>query len=78
MSSKYSGEVKWFDAKKGYGFIVGPDGEDVFVHHRAIMTEGYRTLDPGQQVQYLRVRSEKGWQAAEVTLVLQESTTLVS
>lgn len=70
MSSRYSGVVKWFDAKKGYGFIRDDqNGEDVFVHHRAIMVEGYRTLEPGQQVYYLRVRSEKGWQAAEVTLV---------
>ena len=67
MSNKITTTVKWFDNAKGYGFLHGPDGEDVFVHYQAIIGgEGYKTLSEGQQVEFLRVRSEKGWQAAEV------------
>ena len=64
--SKSIGTVKWFDNAKGYGFIVNDNGEDVFVHYRAIMGEGYKQLSEGEEVQYLQVKSEKGWQAAEV------------
>ena len=64
--SKSIGTVKWFDAAKGYGFIVNDNGEDVFVHYRAIMGEGYKQLSEGEEVEYLQVKSEKGWQAAEV------------
>lgn len=46
------GTVKFFAAQKGWGFIVGEDGEDVFVHHLDIQMEGYRTLDAGQRVEY--------------------------
>jgi CspA family cold shock protein len=62
--------VKWFNNSKGYGFLDGCEdtaGEDVFVHYRSIITgEGYKTLFEGQQVEYLMVRGDKGWQAAEV------------
>ncbi|MCB1756037.1 MAG: cold shock domain-containing protein [Gammaproteobacteria bacterium] len=66
MSERSSGTVKWFDNAKGYGFIVNPDGEDVFVHYRSIQGDGYRTLNEGQKVQFTATRGEKGWQAAEV------------
>ena len=69
MTSKDVGTVKWFDNAKGYGFILNEDGEDVFVHYRSIMSEGYKTLSEGQQVQFIQTRSEKGWQAAEVEVV---------
>ena len=46
------GTVKWFNNQKGYGFIVGEDGNDVFVHHTNIVAEGYRSLDEGQEVTY--------------------------
>jgi CspA family cold shock protein len=61
------GKVKWFNDKKGYGFIL-PDGggEDIFVHHSSIVAEGFRTLVEGQSVQYEAVRSPKGMQAANV------------
>jgi len=66
MSERKNGTVKWFDNAKGYGFIVSPEGEDVFVHYRVIEGEGYRSLSEGQQVEFIATRSEKGWQASEV------------
>lgn len=48
----YSGKVKWFDSKKGYGFIAGADGRDAFVHYSNICMKGYKTLEEGQQVAY--------------------------
>ena len=67
MSERQKGTVKWFDNAKGYGFIISPSGEDVFVHYRVIEGEGYRSLSEGQQVEYVAVHGEKGWQASEVT-----------
>lgn len=61
------GKIKWFDNKKGYGFITGENGKDVFVHHTAITGEGYKTLDEGQEVQFDVVQGPKGEQAANVT-----------
>ena len=66
MSKKSVGTVKWFNTAKGYGFILNESSEDVFVHYRAIMGEGFKNLVDGQQVEFIQVRSEKGWQAAEV------------
>ena len=67
--SKSQGTVKWFDTKKGYGFIVNQDGEDVMVHYRSILGDGYKTLKEGQPVDFIQTKSEKGWQAAEVELL---------
>ncbi len=58
--------VKWFDAKKGFGFIEQEGGDDVFVHFRAIVSEGYKTLDEGQEVEFELEDGEKGPQAANV------------
>ncbi len=69
MSNRKQGTVKWFNTEKGYGFILSPEGEDVFVHYRAILVEGFKNLREGQHVSYLQVKSEKGWQAAEVELL---------
>lgn len=66
MSDRQRGTVKWFDNAKGYGFIVSPTGEDVFVHYRVIEGEGYRSLSEGQVVDYVAAKGEKGWQATEV------------
>lgn len=60
------GQVKWFDPKKGFGFIVGPDGQDVFVHYSHIQTDGFRLLKDGEEVDYDLVQGEKGWQARTV------------
>jgi len=69
MAEREQGTVKWFDAAKGYGFIEREQGEDVFVHFRAIRGEGYRTLDQGQRVEFEVTRSEKGLQANDVAAV---------
>jgi len=61
-----TGKVKWFDAKKGYGFIVGEQGQDVFVHYTSIIGEGFRALKDGEVVNYELVKGEKGLQARNV------------
>ncbi|MEM6986068.1 MAG: cold shock domain-containing protein [Pseudomonadota bacterium] len=66
MSERETGSVKWFDNAKGYGFIMREDGEDVFVHYRAISGDGYRSLKEGQQVEYTLQQGDKGYQAADV------------
>jgi CspA family cold shock protein len=63
------GQVKWFDPKKGYGFILGPDGQDVFVHYSQIQGDGFRSLRDGEDVDYELVEGDKGWQARTVTRV---------
>ena len=60
------GTVKWFSNEKGYGFIARPDGDDVFVHFSAIVGDGYRTLQEGQEVEFDIVEGPKGKQAANV------------
>jgi CspA family cold shock protein len=67
VSNRVTGTVKWFNGSKGYGFISREDGEDVFVHYSAIQTEGFRTLEEGQQVEFTVERGPKGLQAANVT-----------
>ncbi|HUO09887.1 MAG TPA: cold shock domain-containing protein [Phycisphaerae bacterium] len=54
------GTVKWFDAKKGFGFLLDADGQDVFVHYTIIEGEGYRRLWDGEQVEYECTRGPKG------------------
>jgi CspA family cold shock protein len=61
------GQVKWFDPKKGYGFVIGPAGQDVFVHYTQIQGDGFRSLKDGEAVEYELVAGEKGWQARAVT-----------
>ena len=63
------GTVKWFNGAKGYGFIQRQNGEDVFVHFRAIVGTGYKTLNEGDKVQFDVVEGPKGLQAANVSLV---------
>ena len=63
-----TGTVKWFSGSKGYGFIVPDDGsEDIFVHHSNITTEGYRTLEEGQKVEFETTQGDKGPEASNVT-----------
>ena len=68
MAERVTGFVKWFDAKKGYGFISRENGEDVFVHFSAINTEGYKLLKEGQQVEFEIVEGKKGMEANNLTL----------
>ncbi len=60
------GKVKWFNAEKGYGFIETDEGGDVFVHFSAIQSEGFKTLDEGQAVEFDIVEGARGPQAANV------------
>ena len=64
-----TGKVKWFNAAKGYGFITGDDGKEVFVHFSAIQVDGYKTLDEGQVVEYEVKDGDKGAQAYDVRKV---------
>ena len=61
------GTVKWFNNAKGYGFIGREDGPDVFVHYSAIVSEGYKSLQEGDQVEFEIAQGQKGPQAANVT-----------
>ena len=61
-----TGKVKWFNAEKGYGFIEREDGGDVFVHFSAIQSEGFKTLEEGQAVEFDVVQGNRGAQAANV------------
>ncbi len=63
------GKVKWFSETKGYGFISQEDGPDVFVHHKAIQQEGFRTLEEGQEVEFEIVQGQKGPQAQNVVKI---------
>ncbi len=60
------GTVKWFNAEKGYGFITGEDGKDVFVHFSAIQGDGFKTLDENQSVEYDLTEGQRGMQASNV------------
>ena len=64
-----TGKVKWFNDAKGFGFITGANGEDVFVHYSAVTGEGFRTLKEGATVEYDVTRGPKGLQASNVTVV---------
>ena len=60
------GKVKWFNAEKGFGFIESNEGGDVFVHFSAIQSEGFKTLEEGQDVEFDIVQGNRGPQAANV------------
>ncbi|MBO1002394.1 MULTISPECIES: cold shock domain-containing protein [Pseudogracilibacillus] len=62
-----TGKVKWFNAEKGFGFIEREDGDDVFVHFSAIQSEGFKTLEEGQDVEFEIVEGNRGPQAANVS-----------
>ena len=63
------GTVKWFNADKGYGFISGEDGVDVFAHYTKINTDGFKTLEEGQRVSFDVAMGNKGPQAENITVL---------
>ena len=63
-----TGKVKWFDPKKGFGFVVNDDGKDVFVHYTSIDGEGFRCLKNGETVEYDQLESDKGLQGRNVRI----------
>jgi CspA family cold shock protein len=64
-----NGTVKWFNAEKGFGFITGEDGKDVFAHFSQIKTDGYKTLEEGQKVSFDVAQGQKGPQAENITVI---------
>lgn len=69
MAAREKGTVKWFNASKGFGFIQRDEGEDVFVHFKSIIGDGYRTLAEGQRVEFAVIQGQKGLQAESVTVI---------
>ena len=67
------GTVKWFNPRKGYGFLATPDGRDVFVHYSSISGDGYRTLGEGDPVTFDIVEGEKGLRAENVVATSAEA-----
>jgi CspA family cold shock protein len=67
--SRITGQVKWFNNAKGYGFIEQPGDADIFVHYSAIQGDGYKTLTQGQEVEFEVTNGPKGPQAENVTKV---------
>ena len=61
-----TGKVKWFNADKGFGFITGEDGNDVFAHFSAIQSDGFKTLDEGQAVTFDTEEGPRGLQATNI------------
>ncbi|MFZ7134197.1 MAG: cold-shock protein [Eubacteriales bacterium] len=64
-----NGTVKWFNADKGYGFITGDDGKDVFAHYSQIVSNGFKTLQEGQKVTFDVAQGPKGPQAENITVI---------
>ncbi|MBN1126202.1 MAG: cold shock domain-containing protein [Sedimentisphaerales bacterium] len=69
------GTVKWFDPKKGFGFIINEKGQDVFVHYTCINGDGFRCLRNGQVVEYEEFTSDKGLQGQDVKILELKATT---
>jgi CspA family cold shock protein len=69
MAERKQGSVKWFNNTKGFGFIQQVSGEDVFVHFKSIIGDGYRSLEENDKVEFSVTQGEKGLQASEVKLI---------
>lgn len=72
MAERLQGTVKWFSAEKGFGFISREEGDDVFVHYSAIESDGYRTLEQGDRVEFEITQGQKGPQAGNVVQLRSE------
>ena len=68
------GKVKWFNPRKGYGFIATPDGRDIFVHYSSISGDGYKTLNEGDDVTFDIIEGDKGLRADNVTITSASAT----
>lgn len=64
-----TGQVKWFDSKKGYGFIISDEGKEIFVHFSGIVSDSFKTLEEGQKVSFELGKGAKGEQAISVTVI---------
>lgn len=71
------GVVKWFDPRKGFGFVVGPEGQDIFAHYTVIQGDGFRVLKDGAKVNYDAVKTERGWKATRVSRIDGVEVTVV-
>lgn len=69
MSEKTTGRVKWFNEKKGFGFILGEQGDDVFVHYLDISGDGFRTLHENDLVSFILIKGPKGYKAQGVDVI---------
>jgi cold shock protein len=69
----FQGKVKWFDERKGFGFICGPEGSDIFVHYSNIEGKGFKTLADGELVEYSIVKGDKGPKAERVIRATQDA-----
>ena len=69
MSDRETGHVKWFNEKKGFGFILNENGDDIFVHYKDIQGEGFKTLTENDPVSYMIEKGPKGLKAQEVIRV---------
>ena len=69
MADRIKGTVKWFNERKGFGFIERENGSDVFVHFSSIQSDGFKTVKDGQTIEFTLVNNEKGESADEVTVV---------
>lgn len=67
--ARTQGTVKWFNGEKGFGFISQENGDDLFVHYSEIQSDGYRSLDEGDTVEFEITQGKKGLQASSVTVV---------
>ena len=72
-----TGTVKWFDVKKGFGFLVSPEGKDVFVHFSSIEGDGFRALKDGERVEYEEITGDKGLSARNVRRIKETAPAAV-
>lgn len=71
IMEKLKGKVKWFNNKRGYGFIVVEGYSDIFIHYSKILNEGYKTLNEGDIVEFNLIETEKGLQAENIQLIVE-------
>ena len=72
MSNRVTGQVKWFNEKKGFGFIINADGADVFVHYKDIQGVGFKTLNENDNVSFISESGDKGLKALEVIRITSD------